>query len=667
MFLLPFFACLWVLANGQSGGFSRGANALKRFGQSSGNTGGDSLKQRDANEDSITIYYRMFDSSRINRLDSSVNDYTKRFPIPAEYLYLGNLGSPAHSLLFSPQLKPGFDPGFHAFDIYRFTVENTRVFQTTRPYTELDYLLGSRNEQTIKVMHTQNINPNWNAMFQYRFLNTPGHFKNSNTSHSSIRLSTSFATKNKRYSGNAMFITNRNRSADNGGILSEEYLHDANPAYNERFNIPTWLGGDGQFGSNFFTSTILTGSEQKTKQFYIRHQYDLGQKDSTYDADSNVVRLFYPRFRLQHTFSYTTSMYSFKDTNTTNADYDTIYRHRYGVTPISNPINLTDKWTDLSNEGALEVFPEKTNQDQFLKAGAGYQMLHGTFTNATENFNNLYFFGEYRNRTRNRKWDIQLNGKFYLAGINGGDYSAGASLQRDLGKKLGVLQVSFQNVNRSPSFIFDPRSSYMYVGDSSLNKENWTVFGGNLYITRLKLKLLAQYYIVSNYTYWDDYIHARQQSTLQNVLHIGGEKHFKISRHWNWYTELHFQKATGTDINLPLLYTRNRIVYEGVFYKNLTLATGLEGRYFTPYKADDWSPVNQQWVVKNDVTIKNRPDIAAFLQMRIRGLRIYIRAENLNTVNFSNGFSFTNNNHAAPLYPMPGFLLRFGFYWSFVN
>lgn len=637
-------------------------------GASSQMKGGDTLQNRDNLEDSITIFYRMYDSSRTHRIDSSVNDYSKRFPLPANNLFLGNLGSATHSLIFSPNLKPGFDAGFHGYDTYKFKIEDTRIFQTTRPYTELDYLLGGKQEQTIKILHTQNIKPAWNALFEYRFINAPGNLKNSNTSHANIRLATSFATKNKRYSGFALFISNRNRSSENGGIQSDTFLTSPNKAYDERFNIPTWLGGDGDYGTNFFTSSISTGVENKAKTYFLRHQFDLGQKDSTYDADSNVVRLFYPRFRLQHTFLYNTSFYNYADAASSNTSYNAAsYQKHFGITLVDIPVNIKDNWKDLSNEAAIEVFPEKNNQEQFLKAGAGYQMLQGTFGQASENFTNLYLLGEYRNRTRNRKWDVNANGKFYLAGMNAADYNAAISLQTDLGKRLGILRVGFQNINRTPSFVFDSRSSFFVQSGLSLNKENWIVLSSDLYIPRLKTHLLANYYIVSNYTYWDDYYNARQQATIQNVLHVGGEKTFRLSRRWNWYAELHFQKATGSDINLPLIYTRNRIVYEGQFYKNLILAVGIEARYFTPYKADDWSPFNGQWVVKNETTISNRPDIAAFLHFRIRGLRLYARAENLNTISFKNGFGFTHNNFAAPLYPTPGFVFRLGFYWTFVN
>ena len=96
------------------------------------NTGNDSLKRRDNLADSITIFYRYFDSTRNRLLDSSINDYSLRSPLPYNYYTTGNLGSAAHPYLFTPNLQPGFDAGFHVFDIYRYTLENTRLFQSTQ-------------------------------------------------------------------------------------------------------------------------------------------------------------------------------------------------------------------------------------------------------------------------------------------------------------------------------------------------------------------------------------------------------------------------------------------------------------------------------------------------------------------------------------------------------
>ena len=120
-------------------------------------------------------------------------------------------------------------------------------------------------------------------------------------------------------------------------------------------------------------------------------------------------------------------------------------------------------------------------------------------------------------------------------------------------------------------------------------------------------------------------------------------------------------------IKVPLLFTRNRLAFEGLFFKNLNLSTGLEVRYYTPFEAYNYSPVMGQFMPQDTVTLKNLPDIAAFFHFRIKSFTLYIRGENLNTISFSNGFGFTNNNFAAPHYPTQGFMLRFGIQWGFVN
>ena len=115
---------------------------------------------------------------------------------------------------------------------------------------------------------------------------------------------------------------------------------------------------------------------------------------------------------------------------------------------------------------------------------------------------------------------------------------------------------------------------------------------------------------------------------------------------------------------------RNRLAYEGnLGFKNLDIAFGLEFRYHTPYKADNYSPVLGQFYYQDSITIRNRrPDISAYAHFRIKPFKAFIRLENLNTAETSLGnLSFTRNNLVAPGYPMPGLQFRLGIYWSFVN
>src|SRR6478672_10743225 len=96
----------------------------------------DSIRHRNKNEDSITISYRYLDTAGRFRIDSSLVDFYRRFPLPFTQQYTGNLGAPAQPLLFTPKPATGFDPGLHAFDAYKWTVDRARFYTTTRPYTE---------------------------------------------------------------------------------------------------------------------------------------------------------------------------------------------------------------------------------------------------------------------------------------------------------------------------------------------------------------------------------------------------------------------------------------------------------------------------------------------------------------------------------------------------
>ena len=123
----------------------------------------------------------------------------------------------------------------------------------------------------------------------------------------------------------------------------------------------------------------------------------------------------------------------------------------------------------------------------------------------------------------------------------------------------------------------------------------------------------------------------------------------------------------AVELNTPFVFTRQRLAFEGNFFKNLNISTGLELRYHTPYKADNYSPVLGQFFYQDTTTISNLPEVSAFMHFRIRSFKGYLRAENLNTLRYDKELGFTRNNLATPEYAYPGLVIRFGIYWSFIN
>jgi hypothetical protein len=673
---LKILLILFVLSALASSVFAQPGGALRRLpgggGMRGSNTGKskDSLEKRNSLQDSITISFRYLDSSRMQKFDSSITDFTRHFPVPWYHYHLGNVGNPTHSMIFPSLMKPGWDPGFHALDAYNYNDYDTRFYNTTRPYTEIHYQIGSKLEQVLGILHTQNIMPNWNASFEYRLINSPGFFRNQNTNHNNYRFSSWYQSKNKRYQNFLIVVGNKLQTAENGGIKDDLNYLDSTSTFSERSTIPTRLGPVTTGNQvNFFSSTIATGSMYTNASYILRQQYDLiGNKDSIV-TDSTVIPLFYPRLRAELTTSLKTYNYRYTD-NAPQGSID-FYKTNYNIdTP--NIFRYQDKWNDFTNDFSIYQFPDAKNSQQFFKAGAAFQMLTGTFDTGTvtNKYHNFFLHGEYRNKTRNKKWDVEAYGNFYVNGMNAGDYNAHVSLKRLISKNIGYLELGFANVNRTPSFIFDSTSSfYLSSVYHNFNKENFTELFGSFDLPKLKAKIYGRYLLISNYTYLKDYKEPDQFGKLFNLLQVTAEKQFKIGGKWNWRTWLVIQQLTGNPpLNLPFFLTRNQVGYDGnLGFKNLLTSFGIEFRYYTPYKADAYSPLTGQFFNQETQTIKMKlPDIAAYLHFRIKSFSAFVRVENLNSLDPSTG-KFTRNNVVSPNYPYPGMQLRIGVYWSFVN
>ncbi|MBL7702075.1 MAG: hypothetical protein JNM14_07480 [Ferruginibacter sp.] len=620
------------------------------------------FEHRDDRKDSIAISYKYLDSVRSIPFDSSINDFDKYFSVPSSYIYLGNNGAPSYPLIYKPTAKPGWDVGFHAFDIYRYKLEESKFYKTNRPFTQLSYQLASGKEQMIQALHTQNPRPNLGFGFDYRLISAPGFFTNQNTNHKSYRLFSNYQGKRKRYAAFFVLLGNTNKVSENGGIRNDSSL--SNPDLKKRFSIDVNLGNSANSEFNPFNTTITTGNVYKDFTVFLRQTYDIGKKDSIAINDSTTEYLFYPKLRVQHSFTYSTNDYLYRDDQADSA----IYKNWYDtiVKVGKDSFLVREKWKVMGNDITLLQFPDTKNPAQFISAGVKFESIKGTSVKGTRNLHNLIIHGEYRNKTRNKLWDVLAKGEFYVNGYNAGNYSAYATIARHINNKLGDVRLFFKNVNRRPSFIFDNGSGFNFNNPSLTKNENIISFGADA-VNRF-ISIGFKNHIITNLAYFSDYYHTAQTSTVINLLQMYASKKVKLAKRWNLYADATFQQTDGSaPVKVPLVFARGRLAYEGIFFKNLNLSAGLEARYFTPFEAYNYSPVMGQFMPQDTFKLKNLPDIAAFFHFRIKSFTAFLRAENLNTVSFANGFGFTNNNFAAPHYPTQGFIFRFGIRWGFVN
>lgn len=639
-------------------------NTLRPIGRSNANSQStDSLQKRDQNADSITIFYKWYNTNDIKKLDSSINDFFVHYPLPYTSYNLGNLGTASKSYLFSTQNKGGFDAGFHAYDAYSYTLAATPFYQTTRPYTELGYLIGPKAEQLIEVKHTQNKTQQLNFSFEYRFSNSPGNLKNQNANLNNMRITAHFQSKRKRYESYWIMLANKAASSENGGLVRPSLLDSL--SLNNPYELETRLGVSGASFRNPFNTSIATGSTYKNNTYLWRQTYDFGQKDSIV-KDTVVIHLFYPRLRFQNEIKIETSQFLFEDKTANETTYLQYFNYVYK--PTTN-LKFLDNWNRVSNDFSLISYPEKNNANQFLQLGSGYaHITNSSLGVQTWSNYDIYGFGTYKNKTRNQIWDLLASGKLYINGYHAGDYDALFYLSRILNTKGNYLKISFQNTNRTPSTNYLGLTQFPIYALVSSQKENTLDMSGEAGNANTGFKFSFKYQLINNYNYFSSgYQPTIYSKPISYISSLWANK-FKLSKYWNWYNETTIQVVDATaPIHIPFIISRQRIAFEGNFYKNLNLSTGVEFIYHSDFKADNYMPLTGQFYLQNSYMLHNRPTTNAFLHFMIKRLKGYIRLENLNTLIPTSSSLGNTYNFSAQNYPGTGTWFRVGIWWNFIN
>ena len=184
--------------------------------------------------------------------DTGIHNYQRRLFIQPWYRDLGNLGTAARSQLFLPENLGHTGPslGYHVYDVYRYNADSQIYFNTTRPFTVFSYQLATKLEQTLRILHTQNISPNWNFAVRYQKINAPGFYRLQRTNHDAAALSTHYSSPNQQYELFGAAVYNKEQCDENGGIVHDSFLTDAR--YFDRQTIPVALDNP-----NYFVTSSL--------------------------------------------------------------------------------------------------------------------------------------------------------------------------------------------------------------------------------------------------------------------------------------------------------------------------------------------------------------------------------------------------------------------------
>lgn len=615
-------------------------------------------KHNDWDEEPAIISYKYLNSEVTHYYDSSLLFFHRnQYHQPVWYTNLGNWGSPAKENIFTLNNTPGLRLGYDTWNVYRYTIDSIHFINTTRPYTSFSFMLGPKQMQWVDMMHTQNITPKWNFAFRVSNNVSDGYFKMQKANGLNAYLSSNYKSDDERLETKFAFIYNNFKNDENGGILGDSLL--SNPSYSNRASVPVNI----EAGSRGSISPIH--NRQSELRFFLQNNYAWGKKDSLYNEDSTSVQYrFTPRFSIKHVLDFQTTKHKYQD-----ALPDSAYYAFAGNFPFAgnDTVRSFQTNTSIDNKFSLNTFLGKDSQLVHVEAGAGLRNdwfntnYFGAEREQGHNFS-PYLFGQLRkDALKDNQWSYLADLIFFLGGQAIGNMKLDGQLSKSF-PKLGQFTLGATQTIVSPSYqqgIF--KSSIFELKNSFSNTTNTQLYA-NLWVKALKIQLGFRNQLIGNYIYLDESLKFQQYSTVFSILQFTGRKLFTFGAFSLDNEVVWQQKAGNAPVNLPSFMLRHQLAYKAPMFKDrLDAYLGIEVRYHTPYKADGYSFVYNQYYFQDNITVNNVPALSAFFNFKVKRLRAFVIGDQLQQM------LWPKNIINAPGYPAGNAHIRFGFNWIMMN
>ena len=649
-------------------------------------------------DEEARITYEKLNSSRIYYPDTSLHTFQRTPFTQPWYNDLGNLGSPVNNLLFTPEDRMGPSLGYHVFDVYRFNVDSLPFYNTNRPYSIFNYLLGSKLEQTAGIMHTQAIKPNWNFAVEYHKTNSPGFYKVERNNHDNAYFSTNYKSLDKHYNLYAAMVYNKEQHDENGGlVIADELLSQV---YNDRRTLDVAYNND-----EYSITRSPVSNTQRDFTVLLQHSYTWGRTDTSYNSDSTQYSYkLVPRFSITHKMELSTEKHVYKDLSPDSVRYTTLFTQSFVNNGSSYYLTGSDsvltqqKWFWIDNKLLLNGFIGKEGHELKFSAGIGNRydqftslpvsnLIHDSLPKQVYSLGmdkssivSNYLEGELKKEALHpREWEYGANAKFFFTGQDAGNFLLNVLIGKEFASTSFVAGFREQ-VNSAP-YCYTNYENQFTKQFFSFSDESVSQLYATLAISRWRLSGGVRSYVIGNYIYINDSEKPAQYTIPFTLNQAWIRKVFRIGNFFLDNELVYQQVPSNAPVNVPDVMGRHQFSYErAMFKKALKITAGIEVRYTTAYHPAGYDALLNRFFYQNSTYVANAPVASVFLNFRIKRFRAFVMGDQLqeiftrNTIlyvgtpvtNFQNISTGLSGNF-IPVYAAPDALIRFGFSWALVN
>lgn len=579
-------------------------------------------------DDSLSLTYRNIGSYGLSKNEPyfDVSSFRRYRPIPNDisaFARSGNNGLQSHSYKFTTQdwseisLVGGFQP-------LLYTKDSLRFYNSSRPFTQLNYFNGSKSEQQFSIFHTQNLGEGMNLAFNYRRITSEGFYIRQLATHTQFNATVNLKSRDQRFSSDLYFLINNMENQENGGVVLSENESETENTILLDINLRN------------------AQNQSKTQNWGAKSAFDLVYVDSTKD----------PFISLSHEFNWSKAYRNYSDNLTDSPDfYETnLFDNEQSndssfAQTISNEV-LGNLWRDKIQLGVRNeqlqwfqnfLISEQTSSN-FLLANANLKLLGFQFTTSFEKG----ISGFHKNEL---------------------DWKMGA----DFGEIKSFRTEVYSRVSRKQSdYLFaNQRANHNYF-NSNLNTSNELQLGGRVSQEKFKLVVDVNYRLLNDFVYLDSNQTAQQEQDGISILQLNVRKNFTFLKNFRLNNHLQFQVISNeTIIPLPSFTSFHSLFYVNDFFKeSLNIQLGGDIACIGQYNGYAYSPSMTQFHLRsnNSNMLGNIIQLDVFVNMRIhKSARVFAKLENIT------GKPFSEESYRIENYAVPGRVLKFGLSWRMLN
>jgi len=616
------------------------------------------------------------DSTQVFPIDTGIVNFENYSPLyqPGDpKISLGHLGLDARDLLFTPSKNIGFDPGLHSLDLYLLLPEDLNYYKARVPYSLLTLYTGGLAEQYFKVVHTQNIKPNWNVGFNLNFLGSQGYYGNSvlaqNVSNINFAFFTWYESKNKRYNLLANTTINNLKAPETGSISDETIFTDPPAVLNKQ---------------TLYVRLPNTYENWHNNGFYIKQFYYIGHLDSVAhkkgsSADSAKVL---PTQRVSYTLSYNVRKYEFlqNDQDTAHVFPDYYYssnrsRDSLVITDIRNDFSYSFTFQPKSskvfkNQVKLDVgltqdiySYRQYVSDSTINQGGSLVVQQQKVQSAS--FQDITLKGRLTYQLNDRA-AFQANISQIAAGRDFGNFLYDFKLMLGGNNKVGKIIMEAYTQNTSPPLVYTDWVSNHYIWHNTFANETTNSASFNYINVPLQLDLKAEYFLLGGYLYFasdpnGNDAHPVQESNNINLIKLTLTKNLAWRR-WHFDNTVVYQKTDYQNtLRTPTFYSYSSLYYAKLLFGVLNSDIGIDVRYNTPYDNPSYAVGLGEFYNGPNITYSSYPKATVFMKATLYRTNLFIMYDYADQGLFQRGFYTVNR------YPMEDAQLKFGVSWTFYN